>query len=161
MVNYDVDNAGRTNKVYAAGKTYADLTASGKDSFTPDGRIAEMRLVNNLWVAGDYAAPGSPTMYKLGTSQGASDLLKLEYHFSGTANNGNVLKQVIQRPGGSWSQSYSYDGVNRLTGAVETGGFNRTYGYDRYGNRWVDSSSGFCYRSVLYNEKLTRKLRLI
>jgi hypothetical protein len=64
--------------VYAAGKTYADLTASGKYSFTPDGRIAEMRLGNNLWETRTYLPPGPPTLYKLGTSQRAWNLLKLE-----------------------------------------------------------------------------------
>ncbi len=50
QVSYDVDDAGRSNKAYTTGKTYADMTASGITyPFTPDGRIAQMKLGNNLF----------------------------------------------------------------------------------------------------------------
>jgi RHS repeat-associated protein len=146
LVQYNVDDAGRANTVYVPNiKTYADLTASGNNSFTPDGRIAEMRLGNNLWETRDYLPPGSPTLYKLGTTQGAWDLLKLEYHFSQDENNGNVMQQVIQRPSKTWIQNYLYDGVNRLLNASEVDGFDRTYGYDQYGNRRIEISTGLAY----------------
>jgi RHS repeat-associated protein len=48
----------------------------------------------------------------------------------------------------SWTQNFDYDGVNRLTSAVETGGWSRGYGYDRYGNRWVSSSTGLAHSAV-------------
>ena len=35
-----------------------------------------------------------------------------------------------------------YDGVNRLSTAMETGGWSRSFGYDSYGNRWVSGASG-------------------
>jgi RHS repeat-associated protein len=70
---------------------------------------------------------------------GGGDLTQLEYDFSGTANNGNVLAHRVWRSGTAWSgsQGYSYDALNRLSYASESGGWNRTYGYDRYGNRHV------------------------
>ena len=42
-------------------------------------------------------------------------------------------------PGQTWTQSYSYDTVNRLSGVSETGGsgWSQSFGYDAWGNRWV------------------------
>jgi RHS repeat-associated protein len=149
MVGYSVDDAGRTNMAYTTGKTYADLTASGEYSFTPDGRIVEMKLGNNLWETNSYPPPGSPTIYALGETPGSWNKLKLEYRFSATGNNGNIVKQVIQRPNGSWTQNYAYDNMNRLLNINEPFGVNRTYGYDQYGNRWIESSTGLAYEDNL------------
>ena len=140
-VNYAVDDAGRVNNVAAGSKTYADLTASSTP-FTADGRIAQMKLGNDLWESRVFQTPGMPTLLKLGTTAWANDKLELEYDFSAMANNGNLATQIIRQPGHTWTQSYTYDNLNRLKTAVETNGFSRTYDYDRYGNRWVEASSG-------------------
>ncbi len=140
-VNYAVDDAGRVNQIHSRNKTYADLTASSAP-FTADGRIAQMKLGNDLWETRSYQTPGTPTLLKLGTAAGANDKLELEYDYSATANNGNLAMQVIRQPGHTWTQNYTYDSLNRLASAVEANGFSRTYGYDRYGNRWVAASSG-------------------
>jgi RHS repeat-associated protein len=136
-----------TAKVYAGGTTYADLTVTSTP-YTADGRITQMKLGNNLWETRVYQTPGSPTLFKLGTTQGANDKLELEYNFSASANNGNLESHVIRQPGRTWAQSYSYDGVNRLTAASEAGGWSRSYGYDQYGNRWVSGSSGLQWTDV-------------
>ncbi len=149
-VNYQVDNAGRTNMVSSANTTYANLTTAGNYSFTPDGKIAEMSLGNNaLWETRQYFPPGynAPTIFKLGSSRGSGDKIQLKYHFWDTVNNANIARnlgtQEIIRPGGSWTQHYEYDELNRLKRAYEegAGGFDRIYGYDRFGNRWIDASS--------------------
>ena len=46
-------------------------------------------------------------------------------------------------PGLSLTQNYTYDHLNRLTNAAETGGAGWTqgYGYDITGNRWVSAAS--------------------
>jgi len=41
-----------------------------------------------------------------------------------------------------FNATYSYDGVNRLTAASDSGGWSRNYGYDPYGNMWVSSAGG-------------------
>ena len=69
-VNYAVDDAGRVNQVTAGTKTYADLTASSAP-FTADGRIAQMKLGNDLWETRSYQTPGTPTLLKLGTAAGS------------------------------------------------------------------------------------------
>ena len=53
--------------------------------------------------------------------------------------------QTITAPGFSVTQTYSYDQVNRLASATETAAsvqtWQQVYGYDVYGNRWVNASS--------------------
>src|SRR5688572_29206856 len=45
VINYDVDDAGRTTKVYAGATIYADMTVTSSP-YTADGRIAQMKLGN-------------------------------------------------------------------------------------------------------------------
>ena len=140
-VNFTTDDAGRVIQIKAGTKTYADLTASSTP-FTADGRIAQMKLGNDLWETRNYQTPGTPTLFRLGTTAGGNDKLELEYNYLATANNGNLATQVIRQPGHTWTQNYTYDALNRISTASEANGFNRTYGYDQYGNRWIASSSG-------------------
>ena len=158
VVNYDVDDAGRINKVRDAQTTFADLTniASPFSAYTADGRISAMRLGNELWETRDYQTPGTATKYKVGTGLGDNQLLELEYNFSGDANNGNLVSHVIRNnrfnPVRTWSQRYSYDALNRIACVAEAatspqdpcaeGDWRQTFGYDRYGNRWVSWTSG-------------------
>ena len=51
-----------------------------------------------------------------------------------TALNGSMQSQTIVRPGLNVTQTYSYDGVNRLTSAVESGVWFQAYVYDKAGN---------------------------
>lgn len=71
--------------------------------------------------------------------------MQLSYGYSAAANNGNIASQTIS-DGVSWSaaQSYTYDGLNRLLTAQEgigSASWLQTYGYDQWGNRWVDFNS--------------------
>ena len=38
--------------------------------------------------------------------------------------------------------AYTYDKVNRLQSASDSGGWSRGFGYDPYGNMWVTSNGG-------------------
>jgi len=81
----------------------------------------------------------------LGTSSTDSSKLKLTYGYGTTNNNGNLLSQGIQVGAAVINQSYTYDVLNRLLTAGETSGgtaWSQTYGYDRYGNRWVSVNTG-------------------
>ena len=154
LVNYDVDDAGRTNKTYTSSRIYADLpvlTVNNVDikPFTADGRIAHMQLGNNLWETHDYQTPGTPTVYKLGRVPWLGDMTQLEYGFHASQNNGNVQSQrIIRNNGTPWFQSYEYDGVNRLKKVEERRTDNITtppdwsqdYGYDQYGNRFISAN---------------------
>jgi RHS repeat-associated protein len=51
------------------------------------------------------------------------------------------MSQTITREAWTASQSYTYDGVNRLTGFTEAANGSQRYNFDRWGNRWVAPSS--------------------
>ncbi|MBZ5555630.1 MAG: hypothetical protein LAO21_23230 [Acidobacteriia bacterium] len=142
------DPAGRMNglsgpqsKIYATTFLYA-----------AHGGIASMNLGNTLWEHSHFNGRLQPDEIGLGTSNGDSSKLKLEYAYNTLGagdNNGNVLSQkitfdtlgtqtVIQ-------QGYSYDPLNRLLDANETGGWHQTYTYDRYGNRTTVDNHGGIY----------------
>ena len=157
VVAYDTDSAGRTTRVSLGVKTYADMTGLA-DAYSPDGRLLKMRLGNELWETREYPAPGNPTILRVGTAPGLGDKQQLEFTFFPTSNNGNLAGQVIVRPGSSpgtsrtWVQEYPlYDGVNRIKTACERAvnspgsacgtGWIQHFGYDRYGNRWVEPTS--------------------
>jgi RHS repeat-associated protein len=88
------------------------------------------------------------------TSVNAGSLLTLGFTYSASQNNGNLLSQTITRPGYSSTQTYAYDGANRLQAAAEGSGsvtfpncmspagttWSQTYVYDNVGNRAVLSS---------------------
>jgi YD repeat-containing protein len=69
-------------------------------------------------------------------------LLRLQYAYGTTQNNGNVLTQTITAPSFTATQSYSYDALNRLQSAQETNSASQSwtqgFSYDRYGNRRID-----------------------
>ena len=136
-MNYSVDDAGRVDGVTSGMTTYATPTA-----YTADGRVSQMEMGNGLWETRDYQTPGTTTRFKLGISAGSSERLELGYNYHATGNNGNLTGHTITRPDTSWTQSFTYDAVNRLKTAGETNGYSRTFNYDRYGNRWVAPNTG-------------------
>jgi YD repeat-containing protein len=60
---------------------------------------------------------------------------------SASQNNGNVSSHSISHPGAMFTQSFSYDPLNRLKTTADTGGCNQTYVYDARGNRALLSGS--------------------
>ena len=96
-----------------------------------------MKLGNGLSANTNYNSRLQPTSIAVGS------LLTLTYTYSATQNNGNVASQTINRGSlGSWTDSYGYDGVNRLTSAAEsgTGTWSEGYSYSATGNRWLTST---------------------
>ena len=64
-------------------------------------------------------------------------------------SNGNVHEQKITAtglPGGFLTQTYAYDDLNRL-GSVVEGTWSRSFGFDRYGNRWISGTTGHTLHS--------------
>jgi len=70
--------------------------------------------------------------------------MTLGYGYGTTNNNGNPLSHTIARPGVSTTLSYGYDGANRLASATQTGttAWSQTYGFDNFGNRWLNMYTG-------------------
>ena len=121
------------------------------------GGLRQLRLGNGLWEQRRYNARLQPTQIGLGTTTTtggtlvatgttpSAGLLLLDYSYGTISNNGNVLSQQI-RVGDSLdlTQAYTYDELNRLKTARETGSgttWSQTYQYDRYGNRAVTANS--------------------
>src|SRR5690606_40744135 len=114
-----------------------------------------MRLGNGKWETAQYNSRMEVTQIGLGTSSTDTSLLKLEYKYNtvgNTDNNGSMLEQKITVPtvGGSSgftaTQTYAYDGLNRLASATETISSTQTWkqelSYDRYGNKNFVTGSG-------------------
>jgi hypothetical protein len=80
VITYDVEDAGRVSKVSgvlsSTTTVYADLTVNAPPSmalpwhYTADGRLAQMKLGNNLWETRIYQTPDLPTLYRVGTGPG-------------------------------------------------------------------------------------------
>jgi RHS repeat-associated protein len=125
---------GEPGRTYAAGLTYTAHGAIASVSVADWGMTQQTSFNSRL-------QPGTIELRRAG-----SLILGLDYTYTTTPtsaeNNGNILSQTI-RIGGTTpatiTQSYQYDEVNRLEQMTEAGGWSQTYGYDRYGNRWVSA----------------------
>ena len=157
VVDYVYDGAGRI----AGAKTgadgwYAGGTGDNAVGYEPHGGVKQLLLGNGLWEQRRYNVRLQPTQIGLGTTKATGSLtatgptptaglLLLDYSYGTSSNNGNVLSQRI-RVGTSLNQNqvYTYDALNRLKTAGETGSgaaWSQTYGYDRYGNRRVTAGA--------------------
>ncbi len=157
VVDYVYDGAGRI----AGAKTgadgwYAGGTGTNAVDYEPHGGVKQLLLGNGLWEQRRYNVRLQPTQIGLGTTQATggltatgtrptASLLLLDYSYGAGSNNGNVLSQRI-RVGTSLNQNqaYTYDALNRLKTAGETGSgtaWSQTYTYDRYGNRRVTAGA--------------------
>ena len=145
LVKTCYDAAGRIDEVSSTG-TPAATYGSGF-SYAPHGAIEELKLGNNLYEYRDYNNRLQPIEVGLATFSGGSDKLKLEFTYgSSRNNNGNILSQVITRPSlSALTQSYTYNSLNRLISAAESGAgtaWSRSYSYDIFGNRAVSANRG-------------------
>jgi RHS repeat-associated protein len=148
VITTGFDAAGRITSASGQKTGEPNKTYASQFSYAAHGAISSMTLGNNLVDATTFNSRLQPTFIKLGTTSNPTSVLQLGYEYTATCqtnNNGNVLKQTITAPGLSLSQSYCYDALNRLSSASENSGANwsQTYGYDRYGNRWVSASFGY------------------
>ncbi|HEV7642928.1 MAG TPA: RHS repeat-associated core domain-containing protein [Pyrinomonadaceae bacterium] len=132
--------------------TYAD-----NFTYNSSSAVTKMQFGNGHWETAVYNDRQQVTMIGLGTTDSIENpnLLKLEFEYT-TANahdnNGSLKKQKITVPsvgansGFVATQSYAYDGLNRIQSAIETVAgvgqtWKQTFLYDRYGNRTFDTSS--------------------
>jgi YD repeat-containing protein len=102
-----------------------------------------MKLGNNLWEYNGINSRHQVEDIRLGTASQLSDRLRLQFEYgSGNTNNGNVRKQTVTPTGiGNLFTVYTYVGVIRLKTAVDASRWSRVYGYDDYGNRWIESTN--------------------
>ena len=129
------DSAGRVSLVKAikerqngivvdVNKTYASSFG-----YTPHGAIKEVKLGNNLWEHTTFNSRLQPTQIGLGATSTSASVLGLDYTYGvrvngvldSSKNNGNIEGQTITAPGLNLTQRYTYDELNRLNTATETG----------------------------------------
>ncbi|MGE3468303.1 MAG: RHS repeat domain-containing protein, partial [Pyrinomonadaceae bacterium] len=133
----------KTSKTGGALSSYASSFI-----YSAAGAVTSMKLGNNLWESTVFNSRLQPEQIALGTTQNATNKLKLNYTYGGSQNNGNVMSQTITVPGlgQPFIQNYTYDELNRLKTATETNNGSQTwtqvFGYDRYGNRNITSGLG-------------------
>ncbi|RPJ56342.1 MAG: hypothetical protein EHM23_23820, partial [Acidobacteria bacterium] len=140
-------------------------TSSSRLTYTPFGAVATRIFHTDTDPANPNPNPSplkqvnaySARMQLTSTEvQCSSSLLKIENSYAPldqngdpilTLNNGNILSQRItdntdpSNPR-TWDHNFIYDHLNRLDSAQEKQGtteiWGQDYGYDRYGNRWVN-----------------------
>jgi RHS repeat-associated protein len=146
----EYDSAGRTAGISAAGGYYAGATATdatNRIQYAPQGAVSVMQLGNDKWEHTLFNNRLQPTQIGLGTSGTDSSVMKLDYAYGTTTNNGNVTSQIITAPGLTVNQCYGYDSLNRLSTAEERSGgttcagtqqWKQAFSYDRFGNRNFD-----------------------
>ncbi len=114
-------------------------------NYTRAGEVGALQLGNGRWENTQSNSRLQPVQIGLGTSANDQSLLKLNYDYGTTDNNGNVKSQQITVPNQFIAvQNYSYDTLNRLKSATETISssqtWKQTFTFDRYGNRKFDAS---------------------
>jgi RHS repeat-associated protein len=128
--------ANETFKNYANGFTYTNW-----------GAVSAMRLGNGRWENTQFNSRLQPVQIGLGASATNQSLLKLNYDYGTTDNNGNIKSQQIGFQGLAqlFIQTYQYDSLNRLKSATETQNnaqtWKQSFTFDRYGNRRFDTTN--------------------
>jgi RHS repeat-associated protein len=106
--------------------------------YTAHGAVSSLPFGNGLTESRTYNGRLQPETIQVGS------LLTLNLTYYPTAA-GSLKKQIVTRPGSTpWTQDYTYDAIERLKTATETGGgsWSETYDYDERGNRWLLSRTG-------------------
>ena len=160
-VNNFFDDAGDVSAVSGRvpTKSYRTYISNIDYDFTSTGATSQVQLGNGRWESTEFNKRLQPTQIALGTTQGATNLLKLNYSYGSTNNNGNMVSQTITVPtvgendGFTAVQNYTYDGLNRLLNATETSNstttWQQTFTYDRFGNRQVNTNQSATTESLI------------
>jgi RHS repeat-associated protein len=114
-------------------------------SYAPHDGVSSLTMGNSMaetWNYNSRLQPRQVSAVRSGTTH-----LQLGFFYCGSQvhtcsdNNGNLRIQTMGTPGQNWTQSYSYDNLNRLSGVSESGGsgWSQSFSYDAVGNRWVSA----------------------
>jgi RHS repeat-associated protein len=148
VITTGYDDAGRLAGVrdQASGTYYAggaSTDATNRIQYAPHGQVSVMKLGNALWEHTNFNNRLQPAEIGLGTSSTSTSILGVTYNYGTTNNNGNLLSVSYAGGGLSYTQSFGYDALNRLTTSSESGSaWSQTNVYDLYGNRQIDFGGG-------------------
>jgi RHS repeat-associated protein len=142
-VSYSLDSSARLSSLSSSATTYAPAASVSSIGYAPHSALTTETYGNSLIHAVTYNTRLQPNEIKLGTSGSPTSVLDLTYSYGTTTNNGNVQSIGYSGGGLSYTQSFDYDALNRLTTSSESGSaWSQTNAYDRYGNRQIDYGGG-------------------
>ncbi len=161
VVKNTFDNDGELAQVQSKKANDTFRNYANSFNYTAAGAVSSVRLGNGLWENTSFNSRLQPIQIGLGSGATSQNLLKLNYDYGSTANNGNVQSQTItvptvgSNPGFTAVQNYTYDSLNRLKQADEkpsgytqadcnanpTKCWKQTFTFDRYGNRNFDEAN--------------------
>src|SRR6185369_6966670 len=156
VVSYTNDGAGRLGSLNSTATSYAPAASVSGIGYAAHNALNTETYGNGLIHGVDYNNRLQPTQIKLGTSGSPTSIVSLGYNYGTTNNNGNVLTHTYSGGGLTYTQTFGYDSLNRLTTSNENSGSSwaQTNGYDRYGNRWIDLGGG--NQSLYFNTATNR-----
>jgi hypothetical protein len=99
--------------LYYAGAVDSDST--NRIQYAPHGAVKVMKLGNGLWEHTDFNNRLQPSQIGLGNSSTDSSTMGLTSNYGTTNNNGNLLTVGYSGGGLSYTQTFDYDELNRLT----------------------------------------------
>ena len=147
----EFDEAGRSKRLWGQYGAKTSVYAGNSDEgirYAAHGAISSMVLGNGIPETRTYNSRLQQVKIQAGglltlwNCYQADDDPVCPTISSATSNSGDVQGQKILRADGSRTQKFTYDAINRLSSASETGAWQQNYGYDPYGNRWISSSTG-------------------
>jgi RHS repeat-associated protein len=139
VLNTGYDSHGRPTSVSGSYNGQNTSYASNV-TYAAHGAVSGLGMGNGLAEITTYNSRLRPTQITAGS------LLTLGFGYSSNHDNGSVRSQTITvSGGGAYTQSYTYDLVDRLATASETKDatttWSESFGYDSVGNRWVSAMS--------------------
>ena len=155
VVNTTYDGAERPSTVSGtlAGTAKGYITSS---SYAPHGGIKAYAFGNSIWHEVNYNSRMQPYQIWDVVNNDLNRIYRFQclYWGSSTDTNGCIAKNDADNNGNlrstwfgygtggsttspTFSETFSYDRVNRLTGVVDSGGWSRYFAYDQYSNMWL------------------------
>lgn len=112
-------------------------------STNANGNITMERLGNGLVTLRGFD-PARGSIQSISTGAGLSnDIQNLDYYFDSAGNL--ERRSDHNRAGGTVTEQFAYDGLNRLTTVKENGQVSKYYQYDAIGNMKFNSDLGYYY----------------
>lgn len=103
VVTTSFDTAGRISSLNGQKSGEANKTYASQISYALHGAVSAMQLGNTKWEHTDFNSRLQPTQIGLGTSSTDSSILKLDYAYGTTNNNGNINRDPENAGPTHWS----------------------------------------------------------
>ncbi len=149
-VSYSYGPSGRVVGIRKGESTSSDSFLASA-AYWPSGAPAALQFGNGLLEETTLNSRQQVTDIRARVGVGGATLWRSELTYNPDANNGNISGQTISGTHGlnafAYSQTYTYDNLNRLETVLDSGvgvavdGRSQIFVYDRYGNRALKQNS--------------------